>query len=139
MLLEDTFAKKATYTPIQFRHRFQMHKLLFLPIVQCIHDHGLYFHKHPNALGSSGLTPLQKCTSPIRTCLWGMCKCYRQVLSRLSETSDMLCLTNFCDFLVVVYCPTYMRRANMDDVRGLLKSISLVCFPGMLRSINRMH
>ena len=59
--------------------------------------------------------------------------------TRCSETSAYIALDKFCESVLAVFAPTYMRKANQQDINRLLAINAGRGFPGMLGSIDCMH
>lgn len=62
---------KIQYTQAQFQQRFRMQRHVFLIIVETLGIHDKYFRMSVDAVGRSGLPPLQKCTVAIRILAYG--------------------------------------------------------------------
>ncbi|CAK8579378.1 unnamed protein product [Lathyrus sativus] len=60
-LFKDDFSETSIYTNEQFRRRYQMHKHVFLRIVEALGQHDEYFRMMVDVTGRASLSPLQKC------------------------------------------------------------------------------
>ena len=116
-----------------------MYKPLFERLVAGVVEEDPYFVERPDATGRPSLTRWQKCTAAIRMLAYGVSADTIDEYCRLGETTGNECLEHFCDAVVSKFGPTYMRKANEDDVRRLLEINAARGFPGMLGSIDCMH
>ncbi|GJT51264.1 ALP1-like protein isoform X1 [Tanacetum coccineum] len=128
------------FPPCKFRRMFRMNKVLFMKIVDVLSDHYDYFKPRHDALGIKGLSPIQKCTTAIRQLAYGTPADCNDEYVRIGESISIECLKKFCQGVIEIFGPLYLRRPNAEDVERILHLHSEhYGFPGMLGSIDCMH
>ncbi|XP_042401395.1 uncharacterized protein LOC121991462 [Zingiber officinale] len=102
-LFNDYFSDDPIYPNDIFRRRFRMQKELFLRIVDAVKNHSEYFQWKVDAAGKKGLSPLQKCTATIRQLAYGVSADHYDEYLRITETTVIQCLFNFCRCIIEVF------------------------------------
>ncbi|XP_075515788.1 uncharacterized protein LOC142550599 [Primulina tabacum] len=140
-LVNDYFSTEPVYTDEMFRWRFRMRNELFLRIVTNLRNHpDVYFKWREDAARRKGLSPLQKCTTSIRQLTYGGPADQLDEYLRMSETTALECLSNFCQCVMQIYGRVYLRKPNATDIGRLLEMHEQIHgFPGMLGSLDCMH
>ena len=113
-LFRDYFYENSTYPAYNFRRRFRMHKPLFLKIVQDMEAASDYFKKRPNARGTLGFHPIQKCTAVMRMLAYGTQADALDESIRMSARVARESLINFCDLAITMYGDRYMRAPRRE-------------------------
>lgn len=141
-LMADYFIDgERCYFAEYFRRRFRMSRALFLRIVEGISNHpNQWFKQKTDCRGKFGFTTIQKCTSAIRQLAYGTAPDAFDEYLKISERTSRECLQYFCEFVIDIYGPKYLRKPTADDIQHLYeKHKELHGFPGMLGSIDCMH
>ena len=138
-LMEDYFNDNAIYQ-VYFRRRFRMHKPLFFRIVEGVCSVCDSFTQRPDARGTLGFTPIQKYTAALRMLAYGTHPDSLDENFRMSERTARDTLIHFCDSILQLYGPRYLRYPTPNDVKQLYDHHANVHgFPGMLGSLDCMH
>ena len=58
---------------------------------------------------------------------------------RIGESITIECVKRFCQGVVEIFGPEYLRSLNMADISRLLRKANQCGFPGMLGSLDCMH
>ena len=116
-----------------------MNKPLFLRIVDRLSNEVSYFEQRKNAHGRLGLSALQKCTAVIRILAYGQSGDTYDEYLRLGESTALLCLENFTNWIIQLFGDEYLRRPTQEDLQRLLDVGEVRGFPGMIGSIDCMH
>ena len=82
---------------------------------------------------------IRKCTAAIRMLAYGIPGDLVDEYVRMSESTCLLSLYNFCKAVVAVFGYEYLRQPNAADKERLLATNTGRGFPGMLGSIDCMH
>lgn len=138
-LYSDYFADNCVYPPNYFRRRYRMRRSLFLHIVERLSAHSPYFTPRVDALGRTGLSPLQKCTAALRQLAYGMAADSIDEYLKLGKSTALECVENFCEGIIDCYDAEFCRRPTVTDIQRLLAKAEERGFPGMLGSIDCMH
>lgn len=138
-LYRDYFSERPMYHPDMFRTRYRMRRSLFLKIVERLGEWDPYFTLREDALGRSGLTPLQKCTAAMRQLAYGIVADLVDEYLKLGRTTAVKILEKFCEGIIACYGPEFMRKPTPEDVQRLLAKAEERGMPGMLGSIDCMH
>jgi hypothetical protein len=69
--LRDYFAKHSIYDNRLFQHQYQMHRPLFLQIIESICAHDPYFVQKIYACSVTGLSSIKKCTNVLCMLAYG--------------------------------------------------------------------
>ncbi|XP_056850925.1 uncharacterized protein LOC130505894 [Raphanus sativus] len=92
-----------------------------------------------DAVGRTGLSPLQKCTAAIRQLAYGSGADVVDEYYRLAETTARKCLHQFTAGIIHLFGDQYLRRPTPEDLERLLHVGEERGFPGMVGSIDCMH
>ena len=101
------------------------------------HDH--YFMQRRNAANTVGLSGEQKMTAALRMLAYGMSTDSLDEYVRIGETITIECVKRFCQGVVEIFGPEYLRSPNAADISRLLRKANQRGFPGMLGSLDCMH
>ena len=116
-----------------------MNKSFFMRIVHRLSTEVKYFQPTEDAVGRSGLSPLQKCTAAIRQLAYGGGADTVDEYVRLGETTARKCLHHFTAGIIHLFGDEYLRRPTPEDLQRLLYIGEQRGFPGMVGSIDCMH
>uniref|UniRef100_A0A0D3C0K3 DDE Tnp4 domain-containing protein n=1 Tax=Brassica oleracea var. oleracea TaxID=109376 RepID=A0A0D3C0K3_BRAOL len=116
-----------------------MNKHLFMRIVHSLSTEVEYFQPTEDAVGRSGLSPLQKCTATIRQLAYGGGSDAVDEYVRLGETTAQKFLHHFTAGIIHLFGDEYLRRPTPEDFQRLLYVGEQRGFPGMVGSIDCMH
>ena len=130
---------KPTYLDHKFRRRFRMSQNLFMRILEGVRAYDEYFVARPDATGRYGFSSYQKCTAAIRMLAYGVAGDLVDEYLRMSESTCLESMYKFCEAVVQVFGPEYLREPNLEDTARLLDMNSSRGFPGMLGCIDCMH
>ncbi|KAL6557450.1 hypothetical protein OROMI_017800 [Orobanche minor] len=131
--------KESKYPSDKFRRRFRMDVQLFNRILHAIEKHDSYFTLKVDAVGRSGLSPLQKMLAALRMLAYGCPADQLDEYVQVGESTTIECLQHFCEAIIKFFEDEYLRRPNQRDVNRLLKEGEERGFPGMLGSLDCMH
>ena len=101
--------------------------------------HDPYFECKTDALGKLGFSSYQKCTAAIRMLAYGIPGDLVDEYVRMSETTCLMSMYKFCQAVIEVFGPEYLRQPTAVDTERLLATNAARGFPGMLGSIDCMH
>ena len=116
-----------------------MNKSLFMRIVHRLSTKVQYFQPTEDAVGRSGLSPLQKCTAAILQLAYGGGADTVDEYVRLGETTARKCLHRFTAGIIHLFGDEYLRRSTPEDLERLLHIGEQRGFPGMVGNIDCMH
>ncbi|KAI4994548.1 hypothetical protein ZWY2020_034189 [Hordeum vulgare] len=139
LLYADYFQNTVLFKPRRFRHRFRMSRHVFNRICEGVVHHDPFFECKTDAFGKLGFPSYQKCAATIRMLAYGIPGDLVDEYVRMSESTCLLSMNNFCKALVVVFGPEYLRQPNADDTKRLLVINADRGFASMLGSIDCMH
>nr|GEZ87098.1 hypothetical protein [Tanacetum cinerariifolium] len=85
------------------------------------HEHlvAAYFTEspiNPDCAGREGISPLIKCTSAIRQLAYGVNASFLDEYMKISERSSRLALDHFCQAVMEIYGPEFLRKPTVTDV-----------------------
>lgn len=138
-IYKDYLAPNPIYGETLFRRRFRMHRNLFMKIVDDVTAHNIYFQQKPDALGKLGLHPVQKIASALRMLAYGGAADLNDEYFRLSESTSLEALKEFCNSIISLYDSEFRRQPTVEDIKRLTKINAKRGFPGMLGSLDCMH
>ena len=139
LLYADYFANTPLFKPDKFRRRFRMVRHVFNRIREGVVAHDPYFECKTGALGKLGLSSYQKCTAAIRMLAYGIPGDLVDEYVRMSETTCLMSMYKFCQAVIEVFVPEYLRQPTAADTERLLATNATRGFRGMLGSIDCMH
>ncbi|XP_062713728.1 uncharacterized protein LOC109428065 [Aedes albopictus] len=139
LLFDDYFREHPTYDEKHFIRRFRMTKAMFLMIVEDLKSHDAFFTLRCDAAGKIGLSPIQKCTAALRMLAYGSSASSLDENIRIGESTTLLNLRKFCESIITVYGPKFLRPPNQEEVQTLMEENTQRGFPGMVASIDCMH
>ncbi|GJZ69476.1 ALP1-like protein [Tanacetum coccineum] len=106
-------------------------------IVNAITNHDAYFHNNTDCTGREGISLLIKCTSAIRQFTYGVNASFLDEYMQLSERSSCKALDHFCQAVMDIYGPEYLRKPTVTDIEKLYRHHEENHkFPGMLGSLD---
>ncbi|GJT11558.1 ALP1-like protein isoform X1 [Tanacetum coccineum] len=87
--------------------------------------------------GREGISPLIKCTSAIRQLAYGVNASFLDEYMQISEISSRMSLDHFCQAVMEIYGPEFLRKPTVTDVEKLYRHHEETHgFPGMLGSLD---
>lgn len=116
-----------------------MNKPLFLRIINALGQWDEYFTQRVDALGQPGLSPIQKCTDVMWMLAYGCCADQTNDYVWIGGTTAYELLARFCEGVIAIFRPHYLRKPTDDDVQRLVQRHEERGFPAMLGSIDCMH
>ncbi|GJT83943.1 serine carboxypeptidase-like protein 51 [Tanacetum coccineum] len=136
-LVAAFFSDEPMYDEVKFRKTFRMARPLFNEIVTAVIDHDPFFRNNFDCTGKEGISGLLKCTSAIRQLAYGVHAEFLDEYMQISERSSRLALDHFCESVMQIYGPEYLRKPTVTDVEKLyLHHEEKHGFPGMLGSLD---
>ncbi|GKA18731.1 ALP1-like protein isoform X1 [Tanacetum coccineum] len=100
-------------------------------------DHDPFFRNNIDCTGKECISGLLKCTSSIRQLAYGVHAEFPDEYMQISERSSRLALDHFCQSVMQIYGPEYLRKPTVTDVEKLyLHHEEKHGFPGMLGSLD---
>ena len=116
-----------------------MARHVFSRIREGVVAHDPYFECKTVALGKLGFSSYQKCTAAIRMLAYGITGDLVDEYVRMSETTCLMSMYKFCQAVIEVFGPEYLRQPTATDTKRLLATNTARGFPGMLGNIDFMH
>ncbi|GJU69280.1 ALP1-like protein [Tanacetum coccineum] len=114
-----------------------MARPLFNQIVNVVSNHSAYFQSNPDCTRREGISPLIKCTSAIRQLAYDVNASFLDEYMQISERSSRKALDHFCQDVMEIYGPEYLRKPTVTDFEKLYRHHKEKHgFPGMLRSLD---
>ena len=138
-LLNDYFVENPVYDETLFHRLFRLSRPLFLRILHMLQQRNPYFVQRRNAANTLGLSGEQKMTAALRMLAYGMSADSLDEYVRIGETTTIECVKRFCQGVVEIFGPEYLRSPNAADISRLLRKANQCGFPGMLGSLDSMH
>ena len=138
-MLNDYFVENPVYDETLFRRRFRLSRPLFLRILLTLQQHNDYFVLRRNAANTVGLSGEQKMTAALRMLAYGMSTDSLDEYVRIGETTTIECVKRFCQGVVEIFGPEYLRSPNTANIFRLLRKANQRGFPGILGSLDCMH
>ncbi|GKD34142.1 ALP1-like protein [Tanacetum coccineum] len=125
------------YNEKRFQQTFRMARPLFNQIVNAVSNHCAHFQSNPDCAGRKGISPLIKCTSAIRQLAYGINASFLDEYMQISERSSCKALDHFCQVVLEIYGPEYLRKSMVTDVEKLYRHHEEKHrFPRMLGSLD---
>ncbi|GJW99439.1 ALP1-like protein isoform X1 [Tanacetum coccineum] len=114
-----------------------MARPLFNQIVNAVTTHSAYFQCNPDCAGRENISSLIKCTSAIRQLPYGVNASFLDEYMQISERSSRMSLDHFCQAVMEIYGPEFLRKPTVTDVEKLYRyHEEKHGFPGMLGSFD---
>ena len=141
LLYVDYFANTPLFKPDKFRRRFRMARHVFNRIRERLREWLLMTHtSSARWMPLASLdSPHQKCTAAIRMLAYGIPGDLVEEYVRMSETTCLMSMYKFCQAVIEVFGPEYLRQPTAADIERLVVTNAARGFPGMLGSIDCMH
>ena len=92
-----------------------------------------------NAANTVGLSGEQKMTAALLMLAYSMSADSLDEYVRIGETTTIQCVKRFCQGVVQIFGPEYLRSPNDADISRLLRKANQRGFLGMLGSLDCMH
>ncbi|GJY56655.1 ALP1-like protein [Tanacetum coccineum] len=96
-----------------------MARPLFNEIVTAVIDHDPFFHNNIDCIGKEGISGLLKCISLIRQLAYGVHAEFLDEYMQISERTSRMALNHFCQSVMQIYGPDYLRKPTVTDVEKL--------------------
>ncbi|XP_042415321.1 uncharacterized protein LOC122004510 [Zingiber officinale] len=138
-LFSDYFVDASVYPPNIFRRRFRMNRDLFLRILNNVENHEPCFVQRRSAIGTLGLSSLQKVTVALRILAYGVRADLMDEYVRIGETIAIKSIKLFVEVVISIFGDEYLWSPNSNDIPRLLAVSEKRGFPSMLGSIDCMH
>ncbi|GJV64812.1 ALP1-like protein isoform X1 [Tanacetum coccineum] len=136
-LVAAFFSDEPMYDEVKFRKTFRMARPLFNEIATAVIDHDPLFRNNFDCTRKKGISGLLKCTSAIRQLAYGVHAEFLDEYMQISERSSRLALDHFCESVMQIYGPEYLRKPTVTDVEKLyLHHEEKHGFSGMLGSLD---
>ncbi|GJT72407.1 retrovirus-related pol polyprotein from transposon TNT 1-94 [Tanacetum coccineum] len=114
-----------------------MARSLFNEIVTAVIDRDAYFRNNIDCTRKEGIFEMLKCTSSIRQLAYNVHADFLDEYMQISERSSCLALDHFCEAVMQIYGPEFLRKPTMTNVEKLyLHHEEKHGFPGMLGSLD---
>ncbi|GKD55605.1 ALP1-like protein [Tanacetum coccineum] len=114
-----------------------MARPLFNEIVTAVIDHNPFFRNNIDCTRKEGIFGLLKCTSSIRQLAYDVHVEFLDEYMQMSERIPCLALDHFCQSVMQIYGPEYLRKPTVTDVEKVyLHHEEKHGFPGMLGSLD---
>ncbi|KAE9047778.1 hypothetical protein PR003_g1472 [Phytophthora rubi] len=98
-----------------------------------------YFVQRPDATGRLGFLPEQKVTCALRMLAYGASADQLDELIRMGGSTVLKTLKKFCENIIRMLGPEYLRKPTPDDLETLLEVNAARGFPGMIGSLDCMR
>ncbi len=122
-----------------FRCLFQMHRKLFLKIIEVIIVYDSYFLQKKDATRLLELSSIQKCTSTIKMLAYGVETYYTNKYCTSSESNALERLKRFVNTIRTCLESNYLKQPTLANVKKQMKINKERGFPCMFASIDCMH
>jgi hypothetical protein len=138
-LYTDYFHPDSTLYRSYFRCHFQMSRNKFGEIIEGVRLHDPYFRCKPDATSKLGFSSYKKCSAAIRVLAYGVAVDLVDEYMRMSESTCIDSMYNFCRAIILVFDDEYLREPNMEDTQQLLSINEKRGFLGIFGSIDCMY
>ncbi|GKC20315.1 serine/threonine-protein kinase STY17-like protein [Tanacetum coccineum] len=118
-LVAAYFTDSPMYNEKRFQQTFRMARPLFNQIVNAVTTHSTYFQCNPDCAGREGISSLIKCTSAIRQLAYDVNASFLDEYTQISERSSCMSLDHFCQAVMEIYGPEFLRKPTVTDVEKL--------------------
>nr|GEV01128.1 hypothetical protein [Tanacetum cinerariifolium] len=136
-LVAAFFSETSMYDETRFRKTFRMARPLFNKIVNAVSNHCAHFQSNPDFAGREGISSLIKCTSAIRQLTYDVNTSFLDEYMQISERSSRKVLDHFCQVVMEIYGPEFLRKPTVTDVEKLYRHHEENHgFPEMLESLD---
>ncbi|XP_010239138.2 uncharacterized protein LOC100834642 [Brachypodium distachyon] len=132
----DYFADDPLDNDVIFRRRFRMSWKLFLKIVDYLREYDDYFKLKRDAVGTLGLTSIQKCMVSLRLLAYGIPADTQDDYLRMAKSTAIECMYRFCRAIVAVFGEQYLRTPTAEDTARIMAQNAERGFPGSHNDIN---
>ncbi|XP_028075720.1 uncharacterized protein LOC114277964 [Camellia sinensis] len=107
-----------------------MRRPLYLRILNTIEAYNPYFVQKQDAAYILGLSPLQKITSAMRILSYRVAANAIDDYIRIGESIAIQSLQHFCNSVIEIFRPKYLRSPTLTDIARLLATGEVRGFPG---------
>ncbi|GJU63171.1 serine/threonine-protein kinase STY17-like protein [Tanacetum coccineum] len=117
-----------------------MARPFFNEIVTAVIDHDPFFCTNIDCSRKEGISELLKCTSSICQLAYGVHAEFLDEYMQISEKTSCTALDHFCQAIMHIYGPEFLRKPTVADVEKLyLHHEEKHRFPGMLGSLDSLE
>nr|GEV04104.1 hypothetical protein [Tanacetum cinerariifolium] len=114
-----------------------MARPLFNRIVTVVTNYDPFLHNNTDCTGREGIFLLIKCTSTIHKLAYGVNGNFLDEYMKISERSSRTALDHFCEAVMEIYGPEFLRKPPVTDIEKLYRHHEEKHgFSGMLGSLN---
>ncbi|GJV84868.1 ALP1-like protein [Tanacetum coccineum] len=136
-LVAAFFSEEPMYDEVKFRKTFRMARPLFNEIFTAVIDHDPFFRNNIDCTRKEGIFGLLKCTSSIRQLAYDVHTEFLDEYMQINERTSRMALDHFCQYVMQIYGPEYLRKPTVTDVEKLyMHHEEKHGFPGMVGSLN---
>ncbi|GJR58606.1 ALP1-like protein isoform X1 [Tanacetum coccineum] len=96
-----------------------MARPLFNEIVTAVIDHDPFFRNNIDCNRKEGISGLLKCTSSIRQLAYNVHSEFLDEYMQISERTSRTALDHFCQAVMQIYGPEFLRKPTVTDVKNL--------------------
>ncbi|GJS98772.1 zf-CCHC domain-containing protein [Tanacetum coccineum] len=96
-----------------------MDRSLFNEIVTAVIDHDPFFCSNMDCARRQGISGLVKCTSTIHQLKYGVHADFLDEYMQISERTSRTALDYFCQAVMQIYGPEFLRKPTMTDIEKL--------------------
>nr|GEU52171.1 protein ALP1-like [Tanacetum cinerariifolium] len=125
------------YDEVKFWKTFRMARPLFNEIITAVINHAPFFRNNIDCTEKEGIFRLLKCTSSIRQLAYDVHSEFLDEYIQISERTSRTALDHFCQAVMQIYGPEFLRKPTVTDVEKLyLHHEEKHDFPRMLGSLD---
>ncbi|CAM6106316.1 unnamed protein product [Calypogeia fissa] len=136
---DDYFCENPVYPSHIFRRRFRMRKSVFFKIHEKLVEHVPYFVHKPDAVGSPGLSSIQKVTAALRMFCYGIVADGVDEYVRISESTAIAAFKQFANGVVELFGDEYLHHPTKEDVVRHMEINTRRGWSGMFGSLDCSH